>query len=218
LRVRGRPVHVAVAGEGSNAIMAAYDVIGALKGLEAEWNDRAKRDPVYKDTHHPLNFNAGKIKGGDWASSVPAWCDVDCRMGVLPGWDLDRAKREIEATVAEAARSHPFLGNNPPEIVWNGFQAEGYVLGADAADGIEAITAAHGAVLGGEPAQRNMTALTDTRFYGLYYGIPAFCYGPRSEMNHGFDERVEITSIKQCTEVLALFIAGWCGLNRRSGQ
>lgn len=217
LRVRGRPVHVAVAGEGSNAIMVAYDMIGALKGLEAEWNERAAHDPVYADVHHPLNFNAGKIKGGDWASSVPAWCDVDCRMGVLPGWDLATAKREIEAKVAEAARAHPFLGNNPPEVIWNGFQAEGYVLGEDAEDGLAAISAAHAEVLGGTPPERKMTALTDTRFYGLYYGIPAFCYGPRCELGHGFDERVEIDSIKKCTEVLALFVAGWCGLNRRAG-
>lgn len=217
LRVRGRPVHVAVAGEGSNAILAAYDMVTALRGLEAEWNARAAEDAVYGDVAHPLNFNAGRIVGGDWASSVPAWCDVDCRMGVLPGWDLEAARREIEARVAEAARAHPFLGNNPPEVVWNGFQAEGYVLGEDAEPGLEAIRAAHGEVIGGAPEERRMTALTDTRFYGLYYGIPAFCYGPRAEMGHGFDERVELESIKRCTEVLALFVAAWCGLNRRAG-
>jgi acetylornithine deacetylase len=66
-----------VAGDGSNAIMAGYDMIRALQELEAEWNDRAAADPVCGDVPHPLNFNAGKIAGGDWASSVPAWCDID---------------------------------------------------------------------------------------------------------------------------------------------
>ena len=37
---------------------------------------------------HPINFNPGIIKGGDWASSVPAWCDVDCRIAILPGWSV----------------------------------------------------------------------------------------------------------------------------------
>lgn len=218
LRVRGRPVHVAVAGEGSNAIMAGYDVIRALQGLEAEWNLRAADHPVYADVHHPLNFNAGKIKGGDWASSVPAWCDIDCRMGVLPGQDLEQAKAEIEACVAGASRDHPFLSNNPPEVVWNGFQAEGYVLDDSADPALAVMQDAYGKVFGADAVlhRNKMTALTDTRFYGLYYDIPAFCIGPRAENIHGFDERVDLGSVRELTKVLALFIAGWCGLNRLS--
>lgn len=215
LRVRGRPVHVAVAGDGSNAIMASFDVISALKDLEADWNARAAEHPVYKDVCHPLNFNAGKIAGGDWASSVPAWCDVDCRMGVLPGQDLEKAKAEIAACVASAARDHPFLSNNPPEVIWNGFQAEGYVLGANAEPALAVMQGAYEQVFGeGKKIEETkMTALTDTRFYGLYYGIPAFCIGPRAENIHGFDERVELDSVRKLTVLLALFIAGWCGLN-----
>ena len=63
--VRGRPVHVATAGTGSNAILAGYDMIQALKTLEANWNERAKTDPYFAQVEHPLNLNAGKIVGGD---------------------------------------------------------------------------------------------------------------------------------------------------------
>jgi acetylornithine deacetylase len=219
LRVRGRPTHVAVAGEGSNAITAAFHLVQALKGLEARWNDRAAQDAVYSDVHHPLNFNAGKIAGGDWASSVPAWCDVDCRMGLLPGWSLDACKAEIAACIAEAALAHPFLSNNPPEVVWNGFQAEGYVLGEDAAPGLATMQTALRDAKGADTLlpEHKMTALTDTRFYGLYYGIPSFCFGPRAESIHGFDERVNLQSVREVTEVLALFIARWCGLNPIKG-
>lgn len=213
--VRGKPVHVATARDGSNAILAAFDIIQALKKLEADWNARAASDPVYGDVPHPLNFNAGKIQGGDWASSVPAWCDLECRMGVLPGQNLETAKAEIEACVATASRNHPFLSNSPPDVIWNGFQAEGYVLGEEANPGLEAMRHSHAAVFGeaANLVETRMTALTDTRFYGLYYDIPAFCYGPRAENIHGFDERVNLDSLRQTTEVLALFIARWCGLN-----
>lgn len=216
IAVRGRPTHVAVAREGSNAIMAAYDVIRALQGLEVDWNAQAADHPVYADVPHPLNFNAGKIEGGDWASSVPAWCNVDCRMGVLPGQDLAAAKAAIEACIRDAARDHPFLSNNPPQVIWNGFQAEGYVLGPEAEPGLATLRHAHAAVFGEDVqmAERKMTALTDTRFYGLYYGIPAFCYGPAAQNIHGFDERVSLESLQRTTEVLALFVAEWCGLNR----
>lgn len=214
LRVRGKPVHVSVAGEGSNAIMAAFEVVQKLSALQETWNERAKEHPTFKNVKHPLNFNPGKIKGGDWASSVPAWCDVDCRIGVLPGQDLEAAKREIEDCVAQAARENTFLANNPPEVVWNGFLAEGWVL--ENADEPEAVfNDAYADVFGaGELPERNSTALTDTRFYGLYYDIPALCWGPSARSVHGFDEKVDLASVKKVTETIALFVARWCGLNK----
>lgn len=219
LRVRGRPTHVATAGEGSNAIMAAFHLIQALQALEVQWNARAAQDPVYSDVVHPLNLNAGKIAGGDWASSVPAWCDVDCRMGLLPGWSLDDCKAEIASCIAQAVRSHPFLANNPPEVVWNGFQAEGYVLGKNAQPGISTLSDALRDVEGPDAVlpEHKMTALTDTRFYGLYHDIPSFCFGAKAQNIHGFDERVDLESVSMVTKVLTLFIARWCGLNRLGG-
>jgi len=212
LRVRGRPAHVAYAGTGSSAITAAMHLVSALQEMEAAWNAEAAQHPLYQGVDHPLNFNAGMIKGGDWTSSLPAWCDVDCRMGLLPGDDVATRKAQIEAVVAKAAAEHPFLRDTPPEIVWTGFQADGFALeGAEAPEA--ALRVAHEAAMGqAGPEDQIWTALTDTRFYGLYHGIPSLCYGPTADAIHGFDERVDLTSVQRCTEVIALFIAEWCGL------
>ena len=166
LRVRGFPVHVFEAGSGSNAIMAAYHLIHALQKLEAEWNERAKADRHFKALTHPINFNPGIIKGGDWASSVPAWCDVDCRIAVLPGWSVADCQKEILACVSAAARDHRFLSNNPPDVEWSGFLSEGYEL-KDSAAPEAAFGKAFSAVYGGAVQDLVFTALTDTRFYGL---------------------------------------------------
>ena len=88
---------------------------------------RQGRSP-FQGVTHPINFNPGIIKGGDWASSVPAWCDVDCRIAVLPGWSVADCQKEILACVSAAARDHRFLSNNPPEVEWSGFLSEGYEL------------------------------------------------------------------------------------------
>jgi acetylornithine deacetylase len=211
LKVRGLPVHVARAGTGSNAIKAAYHLIEALEGLEAEWNERAKAHAAFSAVNHPLNFNPGIIKGGDWASSVPAWCDVDCRIAILPGWKVADAQAEVLACVGQAARTHPFLAENPPQVVWSGFLSPGYELtGAEESEAV--LTAAYGAVYGGALEEAASTALTDTRFYGLDYGIPAFCFGAKAENIHGFNERVELESLKKVTKTIALFIAAWCGV------
>lgn len=212
--VRGKPVHVAEASTGSNAILAAYDIIRALTALEAKWNNSAIADERFSQVEHPLNLNIGKIAGGDWASSVPAWCDIDCRIGILPGVDVDNAKQEIEACISAASQKHSFLSNSQPDVIWNGFQAEGWTLkNADLEK--EIFSAAYQVVFGNKGLNEvSFTGLTDTRFYGLYHGIPSLCFGPRAENIHGFDERVDMGSVQLCTETIALFIAEWCGLNR----
>ena len=53
-------------------------------------------------------------------------------------------------------------------------------------------------------------AYLDGRVFVLYDDTPALVYGPKSERIHGFDERVEIESIRQVTKTVALFMAGWC--------
>ena len=211
LKVRGEPAHVAQASDGSNAIKAAYRLIQALEVLEADWNRRAEGDAHYGQHHHPLNFNPGIIHGGEWASSVPAWCDVDCRIAILPGWDVASHQAEISACVAKAAALDPFLANNPPQVVWSGFLSHGYVL-VNGDDALAVMRSAHEAVSGKPLAMTAMTALNDARFYSRHYGIPAFCYGPQAEKAHGFNERVNLRSIRDTTIAIALFAAEWCGV------
>ena len=213
LRVRGFPVHVFEAGSGSNAIMAAYHLIHSLHVLEAEWNERAKTDRRFRALTHPINFNPGIIKGGDWASSVPAWCEVDCRIAILPGWSVADCQKEILACISAAARDHRFLSNNPPGVEWSGFLSEGYEL-KDSAAPEAAFGEAFSAVYGGVVEDLVFTALTDTRFYGLNYNIPSLCFGASGAAMHGFNEYVDLESLRKSTKTTALFIAEWCGVEK----
>ncbi|MGI4810086.1 MAG: ArgE/DapE family deacylase, partial [Janthinobacterium lividum] len=211
LRVRGVPVHVARAQAGSNAIMSAYQLVLALQRHTETLNATAKSDPWFGGIPDPLKFNPGVIRGGDWASSTPAWCEVDCRIGLLPGSTLEDARQGVERCVAEAARADGFMANNPPDIIWNGFQADGYVLdpGSDAE---RVLAEAHQAVFGAPMEERRSTAVNDTRFYGLYHHMPALCYGPRGINVHGFDEAAHLPTLQQVTLAIACFVAKWCGV------
>ena len=211
LRVRGVPVHVARAQAGSNAIMSAYQLILALQRHTEQLNGAAKTDPWFGGIADPLKFNPGVIRGGDWASSTPAWCEVDCRIGLLPGSTLEDARRGVERCVAEAARADGFMANNPPDIIWNGFQADGYVL-EPGSDAERVLAEAHQAVFGAPMEERRSTAVNDTRFYGLYHHMPALCYGPRGINVHGFDEAAHLPTLQQVTLAIACFVAEWCGV------
>ncbi len=211
IETRGVPVHVASMGTGANAIDAAWRVVAALRRMEERWNADAKSHELFGSLHHPLNLNIGKIEGGDWASSVPAWCRIDCRIAYLPGRPAAEAAREIESTVAAFARTDPFLANNPPRITFNGFFAEGYEL-AKGSDAERVLSEAHSAVTGTPLEDRLVTAYLDARVYALYDRIPVLNYGCIAENIHGVDERVDLASVQRTTTVIACFIADWCGL------
>lgn len=216
VHLKGLPTHVAYAGSGANAIEAAVPLISALHDIEHRWNAASNRTSDYAHMDHALNLNVGKIEGGDWTSSVPAWCVFDVRMGLFPGQSIEAAKAEIEQVILDAARQSDFLRSSLPEIVYHGFHAEGYALSQDsslmAASAIEALDTAHRDVTGEDLMREAITATTDARFFGLYADTPALVYGPRAEAIHGFNERVELESMRRVTKATAMFIADWCGV------
>lgn len=211
--VRGVPVHVRDAGAGANAIECAYLLMQALRGLEADWNERKGDHLYFEDYEHPINLNIGKIAGGDWASSVPAWCTFDCRIAIYPGVDPRDAATEIEACLQKASRAHPFLANSPPEIEYNGFFAQGYVLEEGSA-AEQTLGRAHARSYGQSLESFVTPGYLDARVFVLYDDCPCLVYGPTSENIHAFDERVSLASVERVTGSIALFIAEWCGLER----
>jgi len=216
IRLKGIPAHVAYAAAGVNAIEAAFPLVAALRQLEHEWNTQTDKPAHYAKHAHPLNLNIGKIEGGDWASSVPAWATLDVRMGIYPGQDLNQAEQAIRDCILTAAQQSAFLRENPPEIINHGFRAEGYSLADDRSEtatvAIQTLANAHQQVSGEALQQEAVTATTDARFFGLYGGIPTLVYGPKAEHIHGYDERVSLASTLRVTQAIALFIANWCGL------
>jgi acetylornithine deacetylase len=216
LKLRGRPAHVSRSEQGTNAILSAFGLIEAIRAFTAALNERVKTHPWFNALENPIKFNPGKIRGGDWASSTPAWCEVDCRIAVLPGTPLPEFRRELTEAVMAAAQRDGFLAESPPEIIWNGFQADDYVL-EPGSDFEKAVRAAHRDIAGDEPQESLIPAVTDCRFYGRYYDIASLAYGPSATNGHGFDEFVELDSLKQATIVIARFIGEWCGLRPLAG-
>lgn len=211
LELRGVPVHVREMGSGANAIDAAYRVIGALRDLEARWNAEKDRHAHFAAEDHPINLNIGKIEGGDWGSSVPAWCRVQCRIAIYPGRSAADAAREIEGCVTAFARADPYLSNNPPRVVFNGFFAEGYEL-QPGSDAERVLAGAHEAATGSPLGTLVTPAYLDARVHALYDRVPALCYGPTGRNIHGYDECVSLSSVRRITTAMALFVAEWCGL------
>ncbi|MBI3972057.1 MAG: ArgE/DapE family deacylase [Chloroflexi bacterium] len=211
IRVRGRAAHAGAASRAVNAVEKAYVVLQAIKTLEAEANRPEARHPLYAAVEHPLNYNVGVIHGGDWPSSVPEACTLEVRFACYPGEALDAVQARLCDGVLRAAAADDWLREHPPELTFFGFRGEGAVYDLDG-DLVRAVAASHAQVLGTPLPVGVSTASDDRRFFQLYHGIPAVCYGPIGGQLHAVDEWVDLESLRACTCVLAGVLIDWCGV------
>jgi acetylornithine deacetylase len=208
--VTGRPTHVREMQAGVNAIEAAAAIAARFKQYEAEMNRAERRHPAFAADNHPINVNLGTIEGGEWNSSVPTRARIGLRVGVMPGYSCRQVARDIEALVAEAVGE---LNGARATVEFRGFMADGCTFPPEQPIA-RAVSALHQEITGEQLRPYAAPGLTDARFYTLYQGTQATCYGPDSENIHGIDESVGLESLHEVTRVLALTIAGWCGLER----
>jgi len=208
--VTGKPAHVREMQSGVNAVEAAMAIAARFKTYEDEMNRAERRHPSFAADNHPINVNLGTIEGGEWNSSVPTRARIGLRVGVMPGYSCRRAARDIEALVAEAVAG---LNGASATVAFKGFMADGCAFPPDQPIA-RTVSALHAEITGEALRHYAAPGLTDARFYTLYQGTQATCYGPDSDNIHGIDESVGLDSLHQVTRVLALTIAEWCGVER----
>lgn len=209
IAVTGRAAHMIDRSEGLSAIDAALIVAEHLKALETAWN--AARHPAFAHVPHPINFNLGRIAGGEWTSSVPETCVTHWRLSFYPGMSAAEMRAAVTAAVEGAIANDARLSGCTARIRWQGFQAEGFETDP-AGPMMRLLAETHREVAGTPAPELACTCTTDARFFALYAGTPATCYGPEATSIHTTDESVSLASLAQVTRVLALFMARWCGL------
>ena len=194
-----------------NAIDKAYQLVAAMRQLEQQWNE--ERHPAFADHPHPLNFNLGLIKGGNWPSSVPAHCEFTMRLSMYPGVDPADAKRRVQAHLDRFCATDPWLKAHPPEITWYGHHDWGvYEPNPGQNPLMQSIARAHTAVTGTPVEYHNSTACTDVRFWTEHWHKPSTCYGPSGEQLHAANEWVSLQSVRETTKVIAATVIDWCGV------
>lgn len=205
----GRPAHAAYMQQGLNPIEAAQAIFEDLKQVEAEWNLPERRHPAFAELPHPINFNLGRIEGGEWNSSVPCTCTLGLRVGYYPGESPDEVVAGLAARIRAKARE--LAPDLVVEIDTRGHRSPGCVYDLEA-PAMRALAEAHRQVTGHAPARIASTATTDGRHFRLLTDIPVTNYGPLARNIHGLDEAVSLASMQQVTTTMARFIVDWCGV------
>jgi acetylornithine deacetylase len=211
ITVLGAGAHVLGADRAVNANDKAAFLMQGIRALEAAANEPGARHRAYREVAHPLNYNVGVVRGGDWPSSVPSECVLEVRFSAYPGADLDAAQARFRRDLLAFAAQDPWLAEHPPEIEFYGFKAEGCLIDTTTPL-FEGLRTAHRAVMGDEALPYVSTATTDVRFFAHHHGIPSTCYGPVGANLHAPDEWVDLPSVRNVTKVLARATLAWCGV------
>ena len=214
VKVTGHPVHVYHADAGSNAIESAFRMIQALRELEKDWNARKRwtmRTSI-ATTIPGRSSNVGKIHGGDWASSVPGMAHVR------------HARRRVAVDVAatgcagredlirNAAARDPYLGNSPPTLLWEGFQAEPFVLTGHEEARAVLRTAPIDPCSANRWSTKRRPAPRTTAFLAYTRAFRRSCMDPSRRI---FTASMNVSNSSRCAasrRATALFLADWCGL------
>ena len=209
VRVVGKTSHAGLAHLGVNAIGKMYLIYQALIDLD-EKRGRDVHFPLFeKGSGRSCHINVGTMKAGDWPSNVAGSAEIECRIGFVPGEKAEEIKQMIEKTLYEVAKRDPWLREHPPKIEWFGWHADPWYQDPNHPF-VQSFKRAAEGVLGREVDFIGRASGIDSRF-SQYFNMPAACTGPRANNIHGIDEYVEISSILQVTQVLAMATLHWCG-------
>jgi len=209
LEVTGHAAHAAHRDRGVSAVVLFERVHAGLRDFEAERQQDA--DPRFGGAPHPYGINIGRVRAGDWASSVPDRLVADGRYGVRLGEDVAAARAALEARLADVCAADPWLAEHPVRLTWTGgaFASGSLPHGHPLLPAVQRAVADTGA---GVPPERAIPAGSDLRLYAAA-GVPTLHYGPGDlHLAHGPLERVPVDELVTAARALALLTLRTCGV------
>ncbi|SFK87352.1 ArgE/DapE family deacylase [Geodermatophilus ruber] len=209
LEVTGRAAHAAHRDQGVSAVELFAEVHAGLREFEAERQRDADRR--FGDARFPYGLSIGRVRAGDWASSVPDRLVAEGRYGVRLGEPVEEARAAFEHRLAAICAAHPWLAQHPVRVGWTG----GAFASGSLPSGHPLLPAVRRAVAdagGGTPPERALSAGSDLRLYAAA-GVPTLHHGPGDlQLAHGPQERVPVAEVVTAARAFALLTLRSCGV------
>jgi acetylornithine deacetylase len=207
--VVGRAAHGSTRLEGHSAFDAFLPINAALHELEAERN--ANPDPLFRNYRLPYGISIGRIRAGDWSSSVPDALHAEGRLGVILGENPVDARAAFERAVADACSRDPWLRDHPAVVTWPGGQFGSGRIAEDHAF-IDEVSRSITDLTGATPERAAAPYGSDLRLYSGMGDIPTLHFGPGDvRFAHAPREQVSIAELVAVTQSLALLAVRQCG-------
>jgi acetylornithine deacetylase len=211
LTVEGRPVHMGLYNEGLSAFDELVALLPLLREYEAGLRRTSRGVAGFPDGPSPVVVNIGRVRAGDWPSTVPGECIAEGGIAFLS----NRTSRQIEAEVRDllASRGSSWARAHASFALW-GLRNEAFETPA-AHPAVRTFREAAEEVLGTLPVE-GWNASCDARLFYHRGGMPTLVFGAGDLRHaHALDEQIRLEDILRAAEVLVRFLARWCGPARK---
>ena len=224
--VRGKASHASMRGQtfraggggaevGVNAIDKGIFIFQAIRQLEDTWG-LTKSHPLFAPGH--FTIHPGVVTGGPSGVLVPfvisEFTTFEYCVWYHPEEDPADVRAEIEAHIAAAAKTDPWLAEHPPELEWKlnwpaSVVDPAHPIVGTVCEAVERATA--GTRLAGPATVQGFAAVEDTSWLNAK-GIPAISCGAGDlRVAHADDEYVLIDELLAACRVYAATALDWCG-------
>lgn len=207
LTIKGKAAHACVRKEGVSAIEKFLKVHKAIRLFESERN-RKLNHPLYK-TSLPFPILIGKVRAGNWDSTVPDSLIAEGRFGISPCEKTEKAKRQFEKMIGGTGEKDAWLKKNPVTLEWTGGQFEPAEISPRELI-VKSLARSFSGAAKRKPVIEGMTYGADMRLF-VQQGIPAVMFGAGDVRKAHFpDEFISCEELVMATKVLALTIMDFC--------
>ncbi len=202
LTVPGRAAHASRRLEGVSALDNLAYLMAALSEDEQVRN-QSETNPLMRAIGLPYPTIIGRVRGGNWPSTVMDHLAAEGRYGVRLGQDCSGAEAELRSAVKTAGERHDFLSTHPVMVeVWGGrFDSAAVPIDHPLPTGL---AAAAEAVTGRRPELVGVPYGADMRLLINVGDIPTVMFGPGDARTaHAADESVSLDEVEMCADTLA---------------
>lgn len=211
ITVTGRSAHAAMRNVGVSALEKWYPIHRALLELEAE-RHRTLHHPLYEHHINKIPLNVGRLTAGEWPSSAPDRLVAEGRYGIIPGEDVEAARRAFHATVERVAAEDEWLREHPPLIEWVGAQFDCGQVDIDTPL-VATLREVFEEVTGRPPAIEGVTWGADMRLFTNLAHVPAILFGAGNvAVAHYPDEHISLDELILATGIQAVTAMRFCGV------
>ncbi|MBO67491.1 MAG: acetylornithine deacetylase [Acidiferrobacteraceae bacterium] len=187
IRTFGKAVHSSIPDEGANAIERMAKIVTALSDYN---NELSSREP------HPLcghgSYSPGVIRGGDIASVVPDFCELEIDRRLLPGDTIESVHNDIERILEALRIDDPGFRYELSKSSWN-IPANDVSVDVPV---VRSLINAAEVLTGAKSEASAFPGATDAPFLGS----PTIICGPGNlTQAHSIDEYVEIEQLERAT-------------------
>jgi acetylornithine deacetylase len=209
IAVDGKSAHAGSRTLGVSAIEKFAVVLEAIREFERARNDRVRAYESFSHLELPAPINVGTVNGGEWTGSVPELVTATARVGVLPGEDPARVRRDFQDAVLSACARDEWMRANPPRIDWTwSMPASSTPVTSPI---VTVLRAAASAASGRPTALLGMPYGADMAHLTGIAAIPTAMFGAGDiAVAHQADEHVPIEDVLILTEALARCAHAWC--------